>query len=213
MQKPILPVFKIYEEQYGIIVSPFYVCTGEPGKTRCDEVTYEKTLIKNVQRDAFIQGEAYLAWYPEVFKNKIGSHNLYLFTLSATHLTKTVNFGEYGGDCLEYYKYELNPVPEGNALFVSPFQIELTRERNLEVEQAHRRQTRTDCYDCRSEYEPIVSLARLTGVPDLFITYTDTFKTDDQYLYPSRSIVIMLPNGKIATIWQETVDLFGCACL
>ena len=210
---PIQPVFEIDKGTAGITSTPKYDCyKDERGSSKCEEITFEHDLVHKSQNFPEFFERGYLAKFPEVFIEHVGRQEFYLITKSGQSTTEIVNFCSYEGDCLEYYMYEINPAPWVPALFASRYEMELVFEEEPLIEETLEKQYK-NCFDCRYQYEPVIAFARLKGVPNLYFAYVDAFDQGAQYEYPQRSLHILLPNGRVTTLWAEVVDLFGCACL
>ncbi len=216
MDKPLLAVFELEPNETGIVTSPKFDCANnERGYTECNNVSHENTLLMQYPelRQTGPAPTGYLAKYPEIFVEQIGRQKVYLYSREESSTADVVGFAAYENECLEYYQYELNPVTMEHPLIASVQPLKILFQGNDEIDRQLKVRFVEECYDCRFVYEPELVFAHLEGVPDLFFTYVDKFSLKDQYDYPSRSLVMRMKNGQIATLWNETVDLFGCSCL
>ena len=154
-----------------------------------------------------------LGYCPISFEDLRPNHPLFIFTSDKTYQDSVVAFGYNDDPCREYYVYELGNQLSSKVLFGSKFQLQLEYLKDESIDTAIEKHSPVKCFDCVRQYEPELVFAKLKGVDNLYFTYTDTFDPENQHDYPSRSIIMVLEDGRIAYLWSESVDLFGCACL
>lgn len=214
--KPIVPVFQLIDRPTGVFAFKKMACVEqENGRTRCNDQSHEAKAIRN--NNEYMKGSGFmqdtLGYCPISFEDLKPSHSIFIYTTDKTYQDAIVAFGYNNDACREYYVYELGNQQSSKVLFGSKFQLQMEYLKDESIDKAIKKHSPVKCFDCVSEYEPELVFAKLKGVDNLYFTYTDSFDPENQYDYPRRSIIMVLEDGRVAYLWSESVDLFGCACL
>ena len=219
LEKPIFPVFFLKESQSGIVNVPKTICDRTPdGRySSCNDFSYERSMVrKHKEVDSTLDYSFYQE--AEFTKSKLvynaidPQSKVYIFEANGKERLQIEEFGFYEGECLTYYHYGLEKPNNKRRLIGSSFDLELEFGRYPGIDKLIADQYK-DCWDCRTEFEPEIAFAKIKGVDNMYFTYTDSFDDENQYFYPTRSLVVILNTGEVATLWSESIDLFGCSCL
>lgn len=211
LEQPIYPIFKVKTGQTGIFTFPMTSCEGGI----CSDISLEAQTIEQYDEyfDGYITNSDTMVWCPTSFANLVSQKATYVYTLDGHYEDSIISFGHNADPCIEYYLYQLSNQEVDQVLFGSPYQLDLEHIKDNQLDNALENQSAWKCSDCEFSYEPEIAFAKLSGIDNLYFTYVDKFSVNDQYNFPSRDIIMVLPDGRIASLWGQSVDLFGCSCL
>ena len=217
-EKPIKPIFTLVEGQTGISRFPFYECakTAESKYVLCSEVGYENQLYHNYDIHKLTDNHTTtLVPNPKGFEEIKGDKHTNVYTSTGMYVDTLIQLSAYFEDsgCPEYYHYQLKNQHSPKAIFATEYDLALEYEKHEKIESQIKNQYASGCYDCSYGYEPETVYARLKGIEQVYLSYTDLFSLSAFYNYPARAIKMKLDDGTIVSLWQESVDLFGCSCL
>lgn len=217
-EKPIKPIFTLVEGLTGIFRFPFYECTKttENKYIKCSEVGYENQLFYNYNIHKLTDNHTTtLVPNPLGFEEIKGGRHTNVYTSAGVYPDTLIQLSAYFEDsgCPEYYHYQLKNQHSPKAIFATEYDLILEYEKHKKIESKIKSQYAAGCYDCSYNYESVSVYARLKGIDQLYLSYTDLFSSTAFYNYPSRAIRMKLDDGTIVSLWQESIDLFGCSCL
>lgn len=217
LRKPIFPIFRLNDGRVGVISFPQYKCSvGANNVTQCEDISAEKTALRKAESMPSGSGfdiETEFTPDTKVFSQLVTNKTIQIYTTSTNVIDQVTLFSNYVGECLEYYHYQLRNQIIKEPLFGTYFELKLKYGRHHEIDQTMERQFAAGCYDCQFKYEPVTTFATLQGIDNIYFSYTDTFLLNNQFDYPERAILMRIADGTVVTLWAESVDLFGCACL
>lgn len=211
----LFPIFKVNEKEMGVFAFPAYDTASED----FIDISIENNILTRSKLTATIDSTAQykVVFHPELADSLLKTINptITAFTTAGRVETKVVNFGSYAGECLEYYNYLLDSKPfnkNAKVLFGSIYNLSLAYKNHPKVDAAMRDQLNEKCSDCPNSMEEQQTFATLEGVEGLYFMYADTFPLNNKLETPSRALVMEM-DGKLAYLWYQEVDLFGCSCL
>ncbi len=214
-EKILFPIFTIEEGHTGIFGFPRY--DHQNGLVMKD-ISFEHRLIS--QTNYYRKGNwepNRRTYFPTIFDSlySAGSKGIYIYTDKTRKRSEITNFGYIDGECLAYYHFPLKKGTYSSSdkvLFGSRFPLDLIFENNQVFDKVIPDTTADGCYDCPIDSYPTVSFAKIAGTEDLYFMYSDTFPISTEIYYPSRSLTMKL-NGKLISLWAESIDLLGCSCI
>ena len=200
-QRALVPVFSLEEGQRSVI----------------ELSVYEYDLLQEAKKG--IQGIDTLGTFrfPELFQKLESKTDLgfYAFTENGKTTVKLQHFSYFISECDDRFSFGLdnsNLNSDDKVMFLSKFPLDLEFKSSAEIDQLWESQHKYFCYDCVFEFEPRTVFAKLSGVENVYFTYTDTFPLNTGFKFPQRAIMMQMGDSFV-DLWSEEVDLFGCSCL
>lgn len=211
------PVFRLKEEELGIIFYPEYGRT-EKGLIPISE---EISLIENydpIDNKRFLSMNE-LKLYPQIL-DSIYEHKqkpfIYYYTPNKMDSARVNDLGKFYGECMDYYIYSLDDTHisiRDSLLIASSLKLDLTFKKDSKVDSLIKANYNKACLDCPMSDYLFKSFAKLKGVDNLFLVYADTFPINNELDTPSRALVFVNSQQEVIYLWYSEVDLFGCSCL
>ena len=215
IERILFPIFTLEEGHTGIFGFPrYHFQNGRLG----NDISSEQRLISQTD---YYRKENWKpnrrTYFPSIFDSLYSeeSRSIYIYTDKIRKKSEITGFGYIDGECLAYYHFPLKEGTYGHSdkvLFGSRFSIDLIFENNQEFDKLISEPIPEGCFDCPVDNHISVSFAKIAGTEDLYFMYSDTFPISDEIYYPSRSLTMKL-NGKLVSLWSESIDLFGCSCI
>lgn len=216
IEQVLFPVFRIPNQEPGIIGHPV------PDKdllTEYTDLSAEKALLNRRLKNRAVSADtANLQHFPEVLDSlyPAGKPRIHLYTTKTTRKSRVQDLGHYVSTCSEYYHYTFDRQAlqsEDKVLFASRLPLDLTYESNPAFDTWYRSNLIPECADCPDSHNEARSVAKLTGVENLYFMYADAFPDNRELDTPLRALVAKGENGKWLYLWYSDIDNYGCSCL
>lgn len=212
LETPIFPIFKFEENQLGVFATPKYDCYKKNGSTQCDNIRAENIEIKNSKeypKDQNYSSNPKLTAYKQAYHNLVKNNQIYIYTIDSKYSDKIVEFSHFSSVSLEYYHYMLKDQTAQNVIIGSPFNIELEYHNFPEIDEKIISQEKLKCYDRVYEYKQLKTFAILKGVENIYFSYADNFPINDDSNRFKRSLIMLMEDGTIVTLWSESINRNG----
>jgi hypothetical protein len=212
LETPIFPIFKLNKNQLGVFVLPKYDCYKKNGYTRCDNIRAEYIEIKkslDYPKDQNFSSNPKLTTYKQAYHKLVKNNQIYVYTIDSKYSDEIVELSRFSGVSLEYYHYMLKDQTAQNVIIGSPFDLELKYLNFPEIDEKIISQEKLECYDRVYEYKQLKTFAILKGVENIYFTYADNFPINDDSNRFKRSLVMLMEDGTIVTLWSESINRNG----
>lgn len=213
VDKPIYPIYRLREEQVGVLG---FMQHNQFNGT-WEEYAREHTLLKENFAYQSIDSVGKLVSFPDEFSGLYNDNppQFYWYSVSKKAKSRFTGLAYFGNDCLSYYQYDFSiPKVDLNEhfLFGSPYGLELEFKNYPEIDKLFKTQYAENCEDCLGNYPDQKTFAKMKGTKNLYFAYADVFPINNKLAAPSRSLVLLTPKGQLITLWSIELDLIGCGC-
>tara|TARA_R110000850_G_scaffold131232_1_gene251982 strand:+ start:8195 stop:9337 length:1143 start_codon:yes stop_codon:yes gene_type:complete len=210
IENPIAPIFNYREDTVGIYGTE-YISSGDA--RLLEQATYSEDS-KNI---IVPNGELYLydSIYDQAFQTNAKTN---VFSTTKVISAQIEAFGVSESECDNGYSFYLTNIKKSqlanqSIMFASPFDLDLEYENYPSIDSLINAQYPEICVDCPSSYDQQVTFAKLNGFDNLYFTYAnDPEKALDDLYTPLRGFHYV-KNDIVISLWIDSIDAFGCACL
>ncbi|MFA7275080.1 MAG: hypothetical protein WC044_14515 [Crocinitomicaceae bacterium] len=213
-ENPLFPIHRLKKDQMGILG---YAVQKEVNG-QWEDLSKEDQLLRKDFGYQSIDSMGLLVSFPKTWNELYpeSKPTFYWYSTSRRVKSTITEMCYLGDECLSYFQYNFDQTPDNQKekiVFGSPFALDLDFGKWPEISKDFKIQLLENCLDCPINYQDQVAFAKLKGCGNLFFTYADSWPINDQLKAPSRSLVYKRKDGKLVTLWNSELDLFGCGCL
>ncbi len=213
-ENPLFPIHRLKKNQIGILG---YAIEKEVNG-QWEDLSREDQLLRKDFGYQSIDSMGILVSFPKTWDKLYPETkpSVYWYSTRKREKTNLTEMCYMGDECLSYFQYNfslsVNDAKE-KIIFGSPFSLDLNFTEIPEYSKIFQNQLLVNCLDCPINYQDQVAFATFKGCESLFFTYADSWPINDKLKMPSRSLVYKNKEGKLITLWNSELDLFGCGCL
>lgn len=208
-ERAIAPIFNLKKDSVGIYAETSEWNEHADSQLLNDHPEYKQLSYKMVFRKHMI-------FFDGILKES-QKENLYIYSTSKKYISSIEKFGMYKGECLEYFYYNLELIPEmlheKEFLFTSKFDLDIIYTNNDFIGKRINAQYSKMCVDCPSNYSEEKVVGKLKGYPNLY--FTAVLSTDfaiEKLFTPLRGLYYV-DDTYVIPVWFDSIDYFGCSCL
>lgn len=209
---PLFPIHRLKKNQIGVLG----YANSKEVNGQWEDFSKEGQLLKKDFGYQSIDSTGILVSFPKIY-DKLYPENkptVYWYSTRKKGKSSLTDLCYMGDECLSYFQYSLGLKSSDtmeNIVFGSPFELDLEYLSKPKLDKKFKEQFIQNCLDCPSNYADQKIFSQLKG-SNIYFTQADSWPVNNKLKTPSRSMVLMTKEGKLITIWNSELDLFGCGC-